>query len=251
VYTGPYLFSSVAGSNPAVIIAQTWGHYVSPAYAVYEQNLLLPGQSWTPANDPNGLTFTHQQDRFITVTIPDQPTTKSVTPSSGAISGGQTVTIDGTNFPPDAKVMFGSKEATSVTVLSPKRLLANTPAGKGVVDVTVSTPGGLKSVLSNAFTYTVVPAKMPPPTASPYYAGQAKVVISTYPDGIVDSVTITASDVTGKPLKKLRTCQIAPGASACVVEDLPQGTSYTFVATATNGAGTSVPSDPSNVVSVS
>ena len=71
------------------------------------------------------------------------PTVTSVVPNAGATAGGNTVTITGTQFVSGATVNFGTTVSSSATFLSATRLKAVAPAhASGVVDVTVTTPGG-------------------------------------------------------------------------------------------------------------
>jgi hypothetical protein len=80
-------------------------------------------------------------------------TISAVSPNNGAIAGGTSVTITGTNFSGAAAVRFGSVAATSFTVVSPTQITAVTPAGSaGAVDIAVTTLGGLVTS-NNAFTY--------------------------------------------------------------------------------------------------
>lgn len=85
-----------------------------------------------------------------------QPAIASVSPPNGPLEGGTSVTIDGVNFAPDTTVKFGSTTATSVTVLSPGRIIATTPAraSYGTVSVAV-TSGGSSASIPNGFTYAV------------------------------------------------------------------------------------------------
>jgi hypothetical protein len=89
--------------------------------------------------------------------LADAPTIVSIHPNSGSISGGDDVTITGTNFEntPDATVTIGGVAATSVVIVSPTSITCDTPAGTvGTVDVVVSNPtSGLNATLSQGFTY--------------------------------------------------------------------------------------------------
>ncbi len=73
---------------------------------------------------------------------PPAPTVTQVSPSAGPTAGGTAVTITGTNFAGATAILFGSTPATSYTVTSSTQISATAPAGAGVVDVTVTTPGG-------------------------------------------------------------------------------------------------------------
>ena len=97
-------------------------------------------------------------------------TVTAIAPNSGLPEGGQQVVISGTNFLPSAtssaattRVAFGGASAsvvsvtnTAITVLTPRRILAN-PAVPETVDVSVTVDLGLVSqqtgLLPQAFTY--------------------------------------------------------------------------------------------------
>ena len=83
------------------------------------------------------------------------PTVTSVSPTSGTTSGGTQVTIIGTNFTSGATVSFGTNAATGVSCASTTSCVATSPAGSGVVDVTVTTAAGTSATSSgDKFTYT-------------------------------------------------------------------------------------------------
>jgi hypothetical protein len=91
-----------------------------------------------------------------TFTLSVAPAVTGLSPTSGTASGGTSVTITGAGFTGATAVDFGTTAATSFTVGNGTTITAVSPAGTaGVVDVTVTTPGG-KSATSTAdkFTYT-------------------------------------------------------------------------------------------------
>ena len=90
------------------------------------------------------------------------PTVTSLSPNSGGIAGGTSVTITGTNFTGATAVTFGGTAATNVIVVNATTITATTPAhAAGSVDVAVTTPGGTGSK-TGGFTYTnVVPRPDP------------------------------------------------------------------------------------------
>jgi IPT/TIG domain-containing protein len=85
------------------------------------------------------------------------PTISSVSPTSGSLSGGTTVTITGTNFFSGATVRFGSAQGTNVTFVSSTTLRADTPAAAspGTVDVVVTLPSGASVTRTSGFTYAL------------------------------------------------------------------------------------------------
>ena len=87
------------------------------------------------------------------------PTVAVVSPSTGPVAGGNTVTITGTGLTLTTAVRFGSAAATGVTVVSDNQITVHAPAGTGTVAVTVTTPGGtsLPGVGSPSYTYLALP----------------------------------------------------------------------------------------------
>ena len=85
------------------------------------------------------------------------------------------MTITGTGFTGATAVEFGTTAATSVTVVNDTTITADSPAGTGVVDVTVTTPGGT-SATSPADQFTYMPRPSPTvtglsPTSGPTAGG--------------------------------------------------------------------------------
>jgi sugar lactone lactonase YvrE len=136
------------------------------AGAITEGTLCTESVSFAPTtagSDNGSLTFT---DNALNVSSATQvislngtgfatPTVTAISPASGPVAGGTTVTITGTNFLSGATVLFGTTAATGVTVVSGTSITAIAPAGSaGIVDVTVTTSDG-KSATSAAdhFTY--------------------------------------------------------------------------------------------------
>jgi len=77
------------------------------------------------------------------------PTVSSLSPAAGPTAGGNTVTINGTNFLSGASVKFGTTASGSITFVSATQLKAVVPAhAAGTVDVTVTTPGGTSALVS-------------------------------------------------------------------------------------------------------
>ena len=70
------------------------------------------------------------------------PAVTAVSPANGAGAGGSFVTITGTALTGATAVDFGANASPSFAVVSSTSIIAEAPAGKGTVDVTVTTPGG-------------------------------------------------------------------------------------------------------------
>ena len=87
------------------------------------------------------------------------PTVTALSPTSGTAAGGTPVTISGTSFTGATVVDFGTTAATHLDVVSDSEITADSPAGTGAVDVTVTTPQGTSATSSaDMFTYTAVTA---------------------------------------------------------------------------------------------
>ena len=94
------------------------------------------------------------------------PTITNISPASGPLSGGTTVTITGTNFVTGATVTIGGVAVTGINVASATSITATTAAGTtgGAKDVVVTTPGGL-ATLPGGFNYLPVTiTSVTPPT---------------------------------------------------------------------------------------
>ena len=110
-----------------------------------------------------------------------------VDPAKGGVGGGTPVTVSGSGFQDDAKVLFGSAEATDVKVLGVGTITCLTPAGAvGKVTVTVQNPDGGAAPYLGGFEYT---------------AGDAPTVQAVAPDsGVTDGgtpVTLTGTGFVG------------------------------------------------------
>jgi hypothetical protein len=78
---------------------------------------------------------------------------ESITPATGDEAGGTAVTVAGFGFTGATGLNIDATPATSFVVVSDTEITAETPAGTGVVDVTVLHPDG-NSTLTGGFTYT-------------------------------------------------------------------------------------------------
>lgn len=78
---------------------------------------------------------------------------ESITPNTGLEAGGTSVTVAGFGFTGATAVNIDGNPVTSFVVVSDTEITGDTPAGTGVVDVTVVHPDG-NSTLTGGFTYT-------------------------------------------------------------------------------------------------
>ncbi len=90
----------------------------------------------------------------------NSPKVGHIAPHHGPANGGTSVAIAGTNLSGATAVDFGARAARSFDVVSGRVIIAKSPSGSGVVDITVTTPAGTSTIgKSDEFTYkgTVVP----------------------------------------------------------------------------------------------
>jgi hypothetical protein len=84
------------------------------------------------------------------------PVVTGVSPGSGPVAGGDTVTVTG-GFTNATRVSFGTVTTTNLNVASDTQLIVPSPAAttSGTVDMTVTTPAGTSATsVADQFTYT-------------------------------------------------------------------------------------------------
>ncbi len=113
------------------------------------------------------------------------PTVSKIEPKEGPEAGATQVTITGSNLNGAKEVKFGAAPAKSFKVESASVITAEAAAGKGTVDVTVSTTAGT-STTSPADEYSY----LTPPTVS-------KIEPKEGPEAGATQVTITGSNLNG------------------------------------------------------
>jgi CSLREA domain-containing protein len=159
------------------------------------------------------------------------PTVTSVSPISGPLAGGTSVSITGTNFTGATAVKFGTTAATSFTVNSATSLSATSPAGSaGAVNITVTAPGGTSATgAGNQFTYVSVPAVSAINPSSGTSAGGT-------------SVTITGTNFTGATAVNFGTTvatSFTVNSSTSITATSPAGSAGKVDITVTAPGGTS------------
>ncbi len=112
-----------------------------------------PGSSGTVA-----VTVTESSSQSASLpsafTYTSGPSVSSVSPQTGPVTGGTTVTIMGSGFQSGASVAFGGLAATSVMFVSSSEIQAVTPVSQaGTVSVSVANQGSQTGTLASAFTF--------------------------------------------------------------------------------------------------
>jgi hypothetical protein len=177
----------------------------------------------------------------LTVTAP-APTVTSVAPTSGPTAGGTSVIVTGTDFTGTTGpggVRFGGTNATSYTVDGDTQITAVAPAGSaGVVDVTVTAPGGTSTTsAADQFTYVAAPVASSFATSALAYdvSGATFSIAAHATNGPTSYAVGSATTAQGG--------SVSVSAAGLVTYSAPVGfrgnDSFTF--TATNLGGTSSP----------
>lgn len=122
---------------------------------------------------PEGTSLTSSADEFHYL-----PVVTKLSPVSGPVGGGTTVTITGAEFTGATSVKFGSIEATSFTISSATSITAVSPVElAGVVNVTVTTPAGTSPISSkDKFNFTPTVTGLSPNTGAEAGGTTVKVV---------------------------------------------------------------------------
>ena len=151
---------------------------------------------------------------------PRSPTVTTVSPMSGPMAGGTSVTVTGTGFWGTPTVTFGSASCTGVSVVSETSLTCTTAASAVALPVTVTvTNADAKSgSKASAFTYTA-----PAPTVT-------GVSPSTGPMAGGTSVTVTGTGFWGTPT-------VTFGGAGCTSVNRSSATSLTCTTPAAAAAG--------------
>jgi hypothetical protein len=182
---------------------------------------------------PGGTSATSSADQFTY--IYPVPTVSGISPATGPVAGGSSVTITGTGFTGTTAVQFGTTDAPGFTVDSDTQITVPSPeSAGGVVDITVTNPGGTSTTSSaDQFTYIY-----PVPTVSGISPATGPVAGGT-------SVTITGTGFTGTTAVQFGTAD-APGftvdSDTQITVPSPESAGGVVDVTVTNPGGTSATS---------
>ena len=118
----------------------------------------------------------------ISLPVAACPVVSGVSPSSGRLAGGDSVTITGTGFTGAWAVKFGATSATVYTVNSDTKITATSPAhAAGAVNITVTSAGGTSAIsAADEFTYLAAPTITAiSPSSGPLAGGDTVTITGT------------------------------------------------------------------------
>ena len=212
------------GANPSTsvtFVSATQVKATAPPHA--------PGSFGVRVTTPGGTSPDVSADHFTFIAA---PALSSLTPDAGPTGGGNTITINGTNFTSTATVKFSTTSASAVTFVSSTQLKAKVPAhAAGAVNVRVTTAGG-SSVITNAdlYGYGAPTLTSLSPNAGSTAGGN---MVTITGNGFVPGVTVKFSTIAATAVTFVSNTQIkakAPAHSAGAVNvrvTNPAGTSTT------------------------
>ena len=160
------------------------------------------------------------------------PAITSVSPDSGPLQGGQSVTITGTGLEPGATVAFGPNPAPVMgTELGASQVTVVVPAGTGTVSVSITDPDGGAATRASAYAYVSPPTITSVSPSSGTSAGGQQVTIDG--SGFETGATVEfgpsqATDVQFVSSSQLTVVTPAgPAGAVDVTETNPDGGSFT------------------------
>jgi len=162
------------------------------------------------------------------------PIIESVSPATGPESGGSSVTITGINFTGIKSVKFGSADAASFKVTSETSIIAISPEGSGIVNITVSNAAGPSPAASaDQFEYLPYPTVTEVHTDVGPQAGGATVTITGTNLGNATAVKFGSTNATSfESTSKTSLTAVTPKGTGIVDVTVtnPTGTSVTHLA---------------------
>jgi alpha-tubulin suppressor-like RCC1 family protein/signal transduction histidine kinase len=171
------------------------------------------------------------------------PTIASVSPNTGSIEGGNTVTVNGTNFHDGIRVKVGGIYAASVTLISDTSLSFVVPEGvvPGSVDVMLEDTFGKTATLTAGYTYQLPTQTITSitPTIGSMSGGTRVTITGTgfaakSDGGTWYSVTFGGTQATAVTYINDTTLQATTPAHALGVVDVSVTSAYTNAATLTS-----------------
>ncbi|MGV3663715.1 MAG: choice-of-anchor D domain-containing protein [Prosthecobacter sp.] len=229
-----------AGGDPGTLVAQTGSFNFNTTGQIERPPLapvvLTPGNYWLMAvydgtasvgRDTStsntikyrALTFTgtlptafgasssyagENMNYYIRVAV-TPPSVTSVSPASGATTGGTSVIITGAGLTAASAVSFGGTAAASFVVVNDTTILATTSAHvAGVVDVAVTTPVG-STTGANLFNYLLLQPEIgvEQPVGTSLVDGASTAVFGTVTTGLGANLSFTVSNSGGADLTGL------------------------------------------------
>lgn len=170
------------------------------------------------------------------------PTVTSVSPATGPVSGGTSLTLTGTGLRSGTAVTIGGAACGSITVVDDTTITCISPPGsEGLANVNVINTDSQTAALANGFEFQLPPPEPAPiiapsaPLAVEARAGDASAVVTWAAPESSGSYPVSTYQVTASPGG--RSCLASAPATSCTVTGLTNGASYSAAVRALSGAG--------------
>ncbi|GGN37318.1 hypothetical protein GCM10012285_11980 [Streptomyces kronopolitis] len=134
------------GNNPATVLSNT------------ASQLVVSAPTGAPSTVNVTVTTTGGTSNPLPYLYLAAPTVNDLSTHLGPATGGNTVSVFGSDLLLASAVSFGGNPATGLTVVSDSRLTVTAPPGSGTVTVTVTTPGGTSTAATGNPSYTYLAA---------------------------------------------------------------------------------------------
>jgi hypothetical protein len=148
---------------------QWWFQAELPPFGVGDGTMAFVARDANPDPTARSMTVTVNQAHSVVVTQEPGISVTSISPTSGPMTGGTQVTVRGTGFEPDSRVVFDGYDAASAQFVDSTTMIATTPAHvPGIVWVAVFTSDFRAGWINQAFEFV----DTTPPTLTPViYSG--------------------------------------------------------------------------------
>jgi len=146
-----------------------WFAPLAPPIGVGDGTLVFSAREFNPASTPRTMAV-QVMSKSLAFTQAAGLSLTSVAPSSGPETGGTRVTLTGTGFEPDMRVVFGGVDAATEFVSSTTLVATTPPQAPSTVWVAVFAADGSRSGwIPDAFRYT---DSTPPDLIAPFFFGE-------------------------------------------------------------------------------
>jgi hypothetical protein len=236
-----------AAATSVTLVSTTQLRATTPAGTAGAQTVVVTNPSAQSASLAGAFTYT--------AATGSAPTLTSVSPTSGPIQGGITITMTGANFVSGATITIGGTPMAGVIFDSATQLRATAPWGNaGQKTIVVTNPNGQTATLVNAYTYgTATPAAPTLSSISPTSGTTAGgTVVTLNGANFVSGATVTVggtamTGVTFVSASQLRATAPAGTAGAkTIVVTNPSGQTATLTNAFTYVAPVAAPTFSSN-----
>ncbi|MGW9170211.1 Ig-like domain repeat protein, partial [Streptomyces decoyicus] len=164
---------ALSGINLSTALVVRFGDAVTFPTVVSDRQILVTAPPASgPGTVPVHVTTIGGVSNRLLYTYTAAPSVSRVSPATGPVTGGSTIVLTGTGLARATGVTIGGVPARSFRAYSDTLIVAVTPPGDpGPADISVSTPGGMVTVL-NAFGYKAASATAVTSTPDPAVVGQ-------------------------------------------------------------------------------